>query len=179
MANLTRWDPYNDMISLRDAMDQLLENALISFGRTTGGQRSSMAFAFPVDITEQDDHYIVKASLPGIKPEDLDITVQDNLLTIQGEMQAEEEKKEERYHLRERRWGSFARSIALPTGVDANNVQAEYENGILTLTLPKSQEARPKHISVKGGAEKTIEGQSTSFNTPDQSGSQGGSASQG
>ena len=172
MANLARWDPFNDMISLREAMDQLLENALIGFGPTAGGQRSSTSFAFPVDVSENDDSYVVKASLPGIKPEDLDVTVRDNTLTITGEMRAEQENKDERYHLRERRWGSFTRSIALPAGVDANNVQAEYENGILTLTLPKSQEARPKRISVKGGSQKTIEGQATSVNVNKQSGSQ-------
>ena len=162
MANLMRWDPFNDMVSLRDAMDQLFENALIGFGPSTGMQRPGQGFAFPVDVTENEDNYYVKASLPGISPDDVNISVQENVVTIQGETKQEDENKEQRWHMRERRWGSFSRSFTLPAGVDANNVQAEYENGVLSLTLPKSQEAKPKRISIKGSGQKTIEGHSTS-----------------
>jgi HSP20 family protein len=96
--------------------------------------------------------------VPGIKPEDLDITVTKNTLTIKGEVRQEEEKEEERYHLRERRYGRFARSITLPTSVDADEIEANYENGVLTLRLPKTEEVKPKRIEVKSG-EKLLEGQ--------------------
>lgn len=175
MANLARWDPFDDMVTLRDAMGQLFENALIDFRpwQTTGTRQGA---TFPVDVTENDDNYMVKASLPGLKPEDLDVTVQENVVTIKGEIKAEEENKDERYHVRERRWGSFQRSIMLPTGVDANNVQADYENGILKLTLPKTQEAKPRRIQIQGGG-RTLEGQSKQVNVS--GGGRGGSQNQG
>ncbi len=164
MANLARWDPYSDTMSLREAMDQLFQNALIGFGPWQGssGQQRTNA-SFPIDLTENDDNFVVKASLPGMDPNDLEVMVQDNVLTIQGEMKSEEENKDERYHLRERRWGSFSRSIGLPSNVDAGKVQAEYENGVLCLTLPKTEEAKPRRIQIKGGQQgKQLEGQATS-----------------
>lgn len=166
MANLARWDPYAETLSLREAMDQLFQNALIGFGpwQSNAGQMRSNA-GFPIDLTENADNFIVKAALPGMDPNDLEVTVQDNVLTIQGEMKGEEEKKDERYHVRERRWGTFARSIALPSSVDAGRVQAEYENGILCLTLPKTEEAKPRRIQIKGGEhDKQIESQATAVN---------------
>ena len=167
MANLVRWDPFREMVTLRDAMDSLFENAFLAPGQ---GGESSQGWALPLDVTEKQDNFVVKASVPGIKPEDLDITVMGEMLTIKGEMKSDEEKKDERYHLRERRWGSFSRSVTLPAPVKADAVQAEYNNGVLTLTLPKSDEARPKRIAIQGngskvisgqGSPKTIEGQST------------------
>ena len=160
MANLSRWDPFNDMVSLRDVMDQLFENALVGFG-PSGGNQGRSGWYVPVDVTETDDSFVVEASLPGLNPDDLNITVQENVLTIAGEAGGENEKKEQRYHLRERRWGSFSRSITLPTVVNASDVQAEYTNGVLRLTLPKAEEAKPKRIQIKaGGQQRMIEGSS-------------------
>ena len=104
----------------------------------------------PLDMTENEDNIMVKASIPGVKPEDLEVTVNGDVLTIKGEMKADEEKHDERYHLRERRWGSFARSISLPAPVKADAVDAEYDNGVLILTLPKTEEVKPKRITIKG-----------------------------
>ncbi len=95
--------------------------------------------------------------MPGIDPDDLDITVTKNTLVIKGEMRKEEETEEERYHLRERRYGRFARSITLPTSVDADHIEANYENGVLILYLPKTEEMKPKRIEVHSG-EKMLEG---------------------
>jgi HSP20 family protein len=159
MASMTRWDPYGDMVSLRDVMDQLFENALVGFG--SGSSTGRQGWQVPIDVTENDDSYVVEAALPGINPDDLNITVQENVLTISGEAKQQQDKQEQRYHMRERRWGNFSRSISLPMSVNASEVKAEYTDGVLKLTLPKSEEAKPKRIQVKtGSGQKTIEGQS-------------------
>ena len=148
MPNMVRFDPFSEMLSLREAMDSLFENAMIApRGRS---QESGAGWGLPLDVTENADNIMVKASIPGVKPEDLEVTVHGDMLTIKGEMKADEEKKDERYHLRERRWGSFARSISLPVPVKADSVEADYDNGVLTLTLPKTEEVKPKRITIKG-----------------------------
>ena len=162
MANIVRWDPFREMVTLREAMDSLFENAMIT--PLTGGQQQ-MGGNLPLDVTENEDNFVVKASVPGIDPNDLDITVNADVLTIKGEMKAEQEKQGERYHLRERRWGSFTRSINLPAPVKADAVEADYHNGVLTLTLPKTEEVKPKRITIKGqgtgNGTKYVEGQAT------------------
>jgi HSP20 family protein len=96
-----------------------------------------------------DDEVVVKATVPGVKPDDLHITITGDVLTIRGEVKQEEEVKEEAYHIRERRYGTFSRSLPLPVPVLTDKAKAEFENGILTLTLPKAEEVRPKTIEVK------------------------------
>lgn len=151
---LSRRDPFRDMISLRDAMDRLVDSAYL--GQMPGWADGGMNMA--MDVSENDDEYLVKASLPGIKPEDLDITYEGNTLTIKGEVKEEREEEETRYHLRERRFGRFARSVSLPSNIDQENIEAKYESGILTLHLPKAEEAKPKRISVQSsGSPKKIE----------------------
>ena len=95
---------------------------------------------------------IVKVSLPGVQPEDVNLTLLDNVLTIEGESKAEDAKEDVRYHVRGRRWGTFSPQVALPTTVDPNGVQTGFKDGILTLTLPKAEEAKPKHITIRAGA---------------------------
>jgi HSP20 family protein len=102
-----------------------------------------------LDVAEEEGAYIVKASLPGVKPEEVEITVADNRLTLKGEVKADKEVKEENYHLRERHYGSFMRAMTLPTGVDTEKMEAVHENGVLTLRLPKSETVKPKKIAVK------------------------------
>ncbi len=102
-----------------------------------------------VDVAENEDGYIVKASLPGINIDDLDITFEDNVLTLKGEMKLDENINEEDYVIQERRYGQFVRSIRFPTAVDSNKIEATYENGVLTLQVPKMEEVKPKHIEVK------------------------------
>jgi HSP20 family protein len=116
----------------------------------------------PLDVSENGNEYIVKASLPGVNPDDIEITVNGNTVNIRGETSSEEEQKDgEAFHLRERRFGSFARSISLPTSIDANKIQAHSDNGVLTLEIPKAEEAKPKRIQVQGGGQrKTIEAKS-------------------
>ena len=152
---LTRWDPFRELMNLRTMMDRMLETSFDDQYRS--GQTTS--WGLPLDVSENDDEFFVKASLPGIKPEDLDITITGSTLTIKGELKEETETKETQYHLRERRFGSFSRSITLPSNVKTEDIQANYENGELTLHLPKAEEAKPKRISVESrGSEKVLEG---------------------
>jgi HSP20 family protein len=104
--------------------------------------------SLPLDISETEDEFVIRASLPGVKPEDVQITVHGDTLTIQSETKAEEEKKGERWHLRERRSGSFQRSLSLATPVNSDKAQAQFEHGVLTLVLPKSEAAKPRQIKV-------------------------------
>lgn len=146
MANLTRWDPFREMTSLREAMDSLFENALV--GPAAGTERAG-EWGLPLDVTENENEFVVKASVPGIQPEDIDVTVHGEVLTIRGEMKQEQERNNERYHLRERRFGTFTRSVSLPAAVKTDRVEADYTNGVLTLTLPKTEEVKPKRIEIK------------------------------
>ena len=151
---LTRWDPYSDLMTFRDMMDELFERSLVFPGRVLGRERQ--ALTFPLDVIERDNDVIVKASLPGVKPEDVEINVVGNTVTIRGEAKSEEKVERGNYVMQERRYGMASRTITLPTPVSADKAQARFENGVLTLTLPKSEEARPKRIPIQ--SQKTIEG---------------------
>lgn len=144
MSNLTRWEPAREMMTLRDAMDRLFDDAFTRPLSMRDGWSSPA-----IDMYQTDDEIVVKASLPGFKADDVQINITGDVLTLRGEMKHEEEKKEKAWHMREQRWGSFERSVALPTNVVADRANADFENGILTITLPKAEEAKPRTISVK------------------------------
>lgn len=146
MSSLMRWDPGNDMISLRDMMDRLFED---SFVRTRSGSMLPRAGDLAVDLVETKDDVVVKATLPGVKPEDVELTITGDTLSIRGETKEEKETKDENYIRRERRYGSFSRSIQLPAGLQTDKAEASFENGVLTLRLPKSEQVKPKSIKVK------------------------------
>lgn len=145
---LMRWDPFREALSLREAMDRLFEE---SFVRPFRGwpTRVTTGLAVPVDMYETDDNLVVSADLPGLKPEDVDISITENTLTIKGEFRSEEEGERGNVHFQERRYGKFQRSVALPSSVDTNAAEAEFEDGVLKVSLPKSEEAKPKQIEVK------------------------------
>jgi len=160
---LTRWDPFREMMNLRSQMDRMLSDWPGASSNMEDGESGSWQ-RLPLDVSESDDAYIVCASIPGISPEEMEISVQNNVLTIRGETKSEQERQGERWHLRERRMGHFQRTISLPNNVDPNQVGAEYDNGVLTLTLPKSEAAKPRRINVQRGSQpgvgqRTIEGQ--------------------
>ncbi|HEY63781.1 MAG TPA: Hsp20/alpha crystallin family protein [Caldilineae bacterium] len=163
MTNLMRWDPFRDFISLRNAMDRLFEEAFVMPSRLLA---PTTEWSLALDVAEDEDNFIVKATIPGVRPEDLDVSIADNVLTIRGEIKADEEIKEEQYHIRERRYGSFSRSVRLPAPVDADKVEATYENGVLTLRIPKAEEVRPKRIPVK--TRQMIEGQASEVKEDEQ-----------
>ncbi len=158
MSNLTRWNPYQEMAGMRRLMRRMFEDPFFSQDFDLADQ--SQVWDFPLDVMENQDSYEVKASLPGINPDDLDITYTNNTVTIRGEVKEEKEKtdKEQRYHVRERRYGSFSRSVYLPTPINANAIKADYEAGVLHLEMPKAEEARPKRIQVHAtGGHKQVE----------------------
>lgn len=145
MSNLTRWEPAREMMTLREAMDRLFEDAFTHplFARD-GWSASTPA----IDMYQTDDEIVVKASLPGIKADEVQINITGDVLTLKGEVKHDEEKNDKSWHIREQRWGSFQRSLALPTNVVSDKAKAEFENGILTITLPKAEEVRPRTITV-------------------------------
>ncbi len=158
MSNLTRWDPFRDMWSMRSNLDRFFENALANFGADWNPNTWDLA----LDVAETNDEYLVKASLPGVNPDEVEITYDSNILTIKGETKKDQTIDEDRYHLRERRYGSFSRSISLPSAVKPDQIEAVYNAGVLTLHLPKSEEAKPKRIKVRQEASKRmIEGKTT------------------
>jgi HSP20 family protein len=144
MSNLIRWEPAREMMSLRDAMDRLFDDA---FTRPLSIKDGWSAPA--IDMYQTDDEIVVKAALPGIKADEVQINITGEVLTLKGEVKQEEEKKEKAWHIREQRYGSFERSVVLPTDVVADKAKAEFENGILTVTLPKADEVKPRTITVK------------------------------
>ncbi|NWG06960.1 MAG: Hsp20/alpha crystallin family protein [Chloroflexi bacterium] len=145
MSNLIRWEPAREMMTLREAMDRLFDDA---FTRPLSVFKDSWTVP-AIDMYQTDDEIVVKAALPGIKTDEVQINITGEVLTIKGEAKQQEEKKERAWHIREQRWGSFERSVILPTEVVADKAKAEFENGILTITLPKAEEVKPKVISIK------------------------------
>jgi HSP20 family protein len=133
------------MMTLREAMDRLFDDAFTRPVNLRDGGWSAPA----VDMYQTDDEVVVRAALPGFKADEVQINVTGDVLTLRGEVKHEEEKKERAWHIREHRWGSFERSIGLPTDVKADKAVADFENGILTITLPKAEEVKPKTITVK------------------------------
>ncbi len=151
---LHRWDPIREVTSLRDAMDRLFQE---SFVLPSAGATAAGAGRFGMDLAETENAFVVKAELPGVKPEDVQVTVQGATLTIRGQSAADDEQKGTYWHLRERRAGTVQRSVTLPMPVNADQAQAQFEHGILTLTLPKAEEARPKQIKVGGAAQPQLQ----------------------
>ncbi len=152
MAAVTRWNPWNELFSLHDQMDQLFNEALGSFtgARRNGGEQAPMAL--PIDIRQTEGAYVLEASVPGFKPEDVEVTVDQNVLTISGTQRAESEEQKGGWIRRERRTGSFHRQVVLPAEVRADEISAGFENGVLTVTVPRAQKAQPKRIPVAAGS---------------------------
>ena len=144
MSNLTRWEPAREMMTLREAMDRLFDDA---FTRPLS-VRDGWTMASPaIDMYQTDNEVVVKASIPGLKAEDVQINVSGDVLTLKGEVKQEEERQDKAWHIH--RFGSFERSIALPTDVKSDKAEAMFENGILTITLPKADEVKPRTIDIK------------------------------
>jgi HSP20 family protein len=153
MATITRWDPFQDVLSLREAMSQLMEESFVQPTAAQGGKN----FVPALDLSENAEGYLVEAALPGIKPEDVEITVENNVLTIKGETRQQVDDKQRNFHRVERRFGTFQRTIGLPTTVKADAIQASLTNGVLRLEIPKAEEVKPRKISVHVGENKAIE----------------------
>jgi HSP20 family protein len=147
---IIRWDPFRELSSMDDQFNRLWRG--LAEGR---GRQESWLPA--VDVFDQTDAVVLKAELAGMDPDDIEISVEDNVLTIKGERKFEEKVDDERYYRIERRFGSFQRSLALPQGVKADDISASYDDGILAVRVPKAEEEKPRKITVQ--ARKTVEGQ--------------------
>jgi HSP20 family protein len=145
--SIVRWEPFHDFMTLREAMDHLFEDSFVSPRRRDW--QAPVDGALALDMYETESAVVVKSSIPGVKPDDVEISVSGNTLSISGKTKVEDEVKEEDYIRRERRYGAFSRSVRLPEGVDANKAEASFEDGVLTVTLPKVPEAKPKAIKVQ------------------------------
>jgi HSP20 family protein len=145
MSNRDRLDPFREMMTLRDAMDRLVQSSFVRPSQLLGSARGE---SFALDVIDRGDAYEVRAALPGVRPEDVDVTVQGDQLTIKGQIHAQEERSGDTWLIREQRAGSVERSITLPGIVNSESSEARLENGVLTLRLPKAQEASPRRITV-------------------------------
>jgi HSP20 family protein len=143
---LTPWRPFGELSSLRREMDRLWENF---FGERPLGRIWEREWAPSLDMSETKDNYVVKAEVPGIDAKHIDISLTGDILSIRGEKKQEKEEKEEEYHLVERNYGSFSRSVRIPAEVESNKIKASYKNGILTITLPKSEKVKAKEVKIK------------------------------
>lgn len=184
--SMTRWDPFDDLMSLREAMNQLIESSYIRprSGTMTGSQQGGRSL--PLDVYETDNDVVVKASLPGVKPDDININLHGNILTITGEIKSEQsqpssqsqeqrrdQSQEQRrdqsqtqgqssqsqnpqgnvsYHRQERFFGRYFRQVMLPEDVQGEKAEANYEHGVLTVTFPKSEQAKPRQIKISSGS---------------------------
>jgi HSP20 family protein len=144
---MERWDPFRDLRSMREAMDRLFRD---SWGRPLDSRLPDWG-DIPVDVAEKNNEFVVRATIPGVRPEDIQVSVQGDRLTLRAESQSEQERKDERYLVRERYTTSFYRALTLPSPVNTDQADARYDQGVLTLTLPKAQVEKSSQIKVNGG----------------------------
>jgi HSP20 family protein len=147
MRTLTRWEPFRGATNLQDQINRVFNDVL----ERTGEESNLTAWAPAVDIYETEQELVVKADLPEVEPKDLDIRVENNILTIRGERKFEKKMNEDNYLRVERSYGSFSRSFTLANTVNSEAIKADYQNGVLTLSIPKREEAKPKQIKVNVG----------------------------
>jgi HSP20 family protein len=146
---MVRWEPVRDLLTLQERMNRMLDNQYRGSNDEDWALGGSWAPA--VDIYEKDGNIVLKAELPGVDPKDVDVRVENNLLTLKGERKFDNEVKRDNYHRVERSYGAFSRSFTLPNVVDTGNIKAEYRDGVLHMTLPKREEAKPRQIQINVG----------------------------
>ena len=145
--SLIRWRPTRDLVGIRDEMNRLFDSFFTGWPERRKDLLAS-EWAPSIDVAETDEEIVVTAELPGVKQDEVDITITDDVLTLKGEKKEEKEVKEKNYHRVERSYGSFQRSISLPTGVKSDEAKASYKDGVLHITVPKAEEAKPKQIKI-------------------------------
>ena len=144
MSNIMRWEPFRNLSALQEQVNRLFQSNFPS----RGDQFALTAWAPAVDVYETEDELVIKADLPDVSEKNLDVRVENNMLTIHGERKFEQEAKEENYLRMERAYGSFSRSFSLPNTLNTEAVKAEYKDGVLTITLPKRAESKPKQVKI-------------------------------
>src|SRR6185295_19544889 len=149
---IVRWEPFREMVTIQDRMNRIFDEAFRA-NRGTGSEEdyALASWAPAVDIYEQEGNIVLKAELPGVDPKDVDVRVENNVLTLRGERKLDSEVKRESYHRVERAYGSFSRSFTLPNVVDTEKIKADYRDGVLRVNLPKREEAKAKQISISVG----------------------------
>ena len=149
---LQRFDPFRDLRNMEETMNRLWRTV----GEAASGREGLESWNIAIDVVQKPDEILVNASLPGVKPEDIDITIDDNVLTLKAERQDEHKEEDTRYLVRERSYGRYYRALRLPDTVDVSKVTSNFEGGVLTITLPKAEEKKPKQIKVGVGVKKEI-----------------------
>jgi HSP20 family protein len=154
---IVRWEPLREFSTLQNEMNRLFNTV---FDAPTAGNGGSTLRRWmpPMDLVETDDHFVLRADLPGLAEDDVKIEFEDGTLTVSGERKAEHESKNEGYYRVERAFGSFSRSLTLPQGIDAEAVAASFDRGVLEVRIPKPEEKKPRRIEIGTGGQKTIEG---------------------
>src|SRR4030095_9575461 len=171
MTTMMRWDPFQDLRSAQEEMAQMgqmspmLARALGLLGQPQGSATAT-AWAPALDISERKDAYLVTVELPGVEADDLEITMEDGLLTIQGERHFAHDSSEQQFHRVERRYGAFRRSITLPAQIQAEQIEASFDNGMLQILVPKMEEAKAKRIQVRPGPAEGLAASSGEDTTP-------------
>ena len=150
---IVRWEPFRDLVGLQERMNRIFDETFRRAGRTGTDDDWSLggSWAPAVDIYEQEGNSVLKAELPGVDPKDVDVRVENNVLTLRGERKFDNEVKRESYHRIERAYGTFTRSFTLPNMIDTDKIKAEYKESVLRMCLPQKEEARPKQISISVG----------------------------
>jgi HSP20 family protein len=146
---IVRWEPFRDLQAVQDRLNRVFDDAFRGAPRGNDDEWAlGGSWAPSVDIFEHEGNLVLKAELPGVDPKDVDVRVENNVLTLRGERKFASEVKREQYHRVERAYGTFSRSFTLPNVVDTEKIKAEYKDGVLRMSLPKKEEAKPKHISI-------------------------------
>jgi HSP20 family protein len=146
MTDITRTNPFNEAMTLREAMNQLLADSFVSPRQLVRAEHKAL------DLYETDQEYVARLAVPGLKPDDFEITMQDGVLAIRGQTRAEQQQEGTRYHIREQSYGAFDRRVQFPSTVDADKIEASLADGILTVRVPKAEAARPRRITVQASA---------------------------
>jgi len=152
---IVRWEPLRELGTLQNEMNRLFNTAFDAPSPSTGGLRRWMP---AMDLVESDDHFVLRADLPGLSEDDVKIEFEDGTLTVSGERKAEHESRGDGFYRVERAFGSFSRSLTLPKGVDPAGVSASFDRGVLEVRIPKPEERKPRRIEISNGDQKTIEG---------------------
>jgi HSP20 family protein len=158
---IVRWEPFRELATLQNEMNRLFNTA---FDAPPGGNGGNLRRWMPaMDLVETEDHFVLRADLPGMSESDVNIEVEDHVLTLSGERKTEHETSKEGYHRVERAFGAFSRSLTLPEGVDPEAVEASFDRGVLEVRIPKPEQRKPRKISIGvGGERKTLEGEAAS-----------------
>jgi HSP20 family protein len=158
---LVRWEPVRELSSLQNDMNRLFNTFFDAPAPGNGGGGALRRWVPAMDLVETDDHFVLRADLPGLSEEDVSIELEDNVLTVSGERKAEREEKKEGYYRVERSFGQFRRSLTLPDGVDAEGIAATFDKGVLEVRIPKPEERKPRRVAIGlGGKSPVIEGSS-------------------